>query len=66
MSPIGNLSFISKLIERAVVVDLNRYIHDSGLGEPLQSAYRPLHGRETVVLRIKRKHADDVQPYTTV
>ena len=51
--PISNLSFISKLIERAVATEVNEHVHNNKLGEPLQSAYRPLHSTETVLLRVK-------------
>ena len=39
MLSVSNLSLISTLIERAVAADLNRYVHDHELGEPLQLAY---------------------------
>jgi len=48
-----SLSFISKLIKRALVADLNLYVHDSELGEPLQSTYRALHITETFLLCVK-------------
>ena len=51
--PISNLSFISKLIERAVATEVNEHVHNNKLGEPLQSAYRPLHSTETALLRVK-------------
>ena len=51
--PVSNLSFLSKLIERAVASEINQYIKDHDLGEPLQSAYRAQHSTETALLRVK-------------
>ena len=51
--PVSNLSFLSKLIECAVASEINQYIKDHDLGEPLQSAYRAQHSTETALLRVK-------------
>ena len=37
--PISNLSFVSKLLERHVAVDLRRYIDENKVIDLLQSAY---------------------------
>lgn len=50
---VSNLTFISKLIERALAADLNNYVHDNELGEPLQSAYRPRNNTEIALLRVE-------------
>ena len=38
--PVSNLSFLSKVIEKAVVLQLISYLEDNHLYEPLQSAAR--------------------------
>ena len=50
--PVSNLPFVSKLIEKSVVVQLVQYIDDSNLDEKLQSAYKKLHSTETALLRV--------------
>ena len=49
----SNLSFISKLIEKAVVNQLNSYINKEGLSNLNQSAYKRLHSTETALLKIQ-------------
>ena len=50
--PVSNLSFISKLLERAVSVQLSDYKDDNNLREVRQSAYRKNHSTETAMLRL--------------
>ena len=50
--PVSNLSFMSKLIERAVVSQLNEYLVTNNLLPRFQSAYRRNHSTETALLRI--------------
>ena len=38
--PISNLKFVSKLIEKAVALQLNEHILKHDLGETFQSAYK--------------------------
>ena len=47
-----NLSFLSKLIERIVCVQLVNYLDKNGLHEVFQSAYRQLNSTETTSLRV--------------
>jgi len=51
--PVSNLSFVSKLIERAVAIRLNTYLSDNCLNESLQSAYKSCHSTETALLKVK-------------
>ena len=51
--PVSNLSFMSKLIERAVAVRVNEYVTENNLAEPFQSAYKSGHSTETALLRVK-------------
>ena len=56
--PISNLSFVSRLLERHVAIDLRRYIDENKLLDPFQSAYHPHHSTETALVRI---HNDIIQ-----
>ena len=51
--PISNLTFISKLVERAVCEQLMDHTHKTGKLEDLQSAYRSDHSTETALLKIQ-------------
>ena len=50
--PVSNLSFMSKLIERAVASQLNNYLTSNGSLPRFQSAYRKGHSTETAMLRV--------------
>jgi len=50
--PISNLSFISKLVERAVHRQLSHYVESNSLLPPVQSGFRRLHSTETAVLKL--------------
>ena len=50
--PISNLSFVSKLVERAAVKQLVDYLEVSEFMPKLQSACRKHHSTETAVLRV--------------
>ena len=51
--PVSNLSFVSKLIERIICVQLVDHLKENGLYEIFQSAYRQLHSTETALLRVQ-------------
>lgn len=51
--PISNLPFIGKVIERVVCARINAHMTDHRLYEDYQSAYRPLHSTETVLLSVQ-------------
>ena len=50
--PISNLKFVSKLIEKAVALQLNEHILKHHLGETFQSAYKRFHSTETALVRV--------------
>ena len=50
--PVSNLKFLSKLIEKTVFVQLNSYLGDNDLHEPLQLAYKIFHSTETALLTV--------------
>ena len=45
--PVSNLTFISKLCERVLTVQLTNYLTDNSLMEQFQSAYKPSHSTES-------------------
>ena len=50
--PISNLTFISKLLERIVLNQLNVCLQQFNLLPGLQSAYRRCHSTETAMLKV--------------
>lgn len=51
--PVSNLSFVSKLIEKAVSKQVLAHISRNSLGEKLQSAYKKHHSTETALLKVQ-------------
>ena len=51
--PVSNLSFLSKLVERAVCQQLGDYISITNMSEKLQSAYKVAHSTETALIKVK-------------
>ena len=50
--PISNLSFLGKLLERVVFSQLTAYLQENELFDPCQSAYRPGHSVETLLVNL--------------
>ena len=50
--PVSNLSFISKILEKVVLTQLQKHLSESDLLEIRQSAYRKNHSTETALLSI--------------
>ena len=58
--PVSNLSFISKLIERAVCDQLLEYTATTDKLEGMQSAYHKDHSTETALLKVKTDILNDM------
>ena len=50
---ISNLSFLSKLIERAVCNRITQYVGTTGMAEKFQSVYKASHSTETSLIKVK-------------
>lgn len=50
--PVSNLSFLSKVMEKAVLQQLLEYLNDNSLLCPNQSAYRASHSTETALVKV--------------
>ena len=50
--PVSNIPFMSKLLEKVVLLQLNDHLISNGLYDPFQSAYRANRSTETALLRI--------------
>jgi hypothetical protein len=48
--PVSNLSFLSKIVERAVYKQINDHLELNNLADPMQSAYRYHHSTESALL----------------
>ena len=51
--PVSNLTFVSKIIEKAVAAQLKTYMDGNSLTEKYQSAYKECHSTETALLNVK-------------
>jgi hypothetical protein len=50
--PVSNLPFLSKVLEKTVLKQLQKHLHDNSLVDVFQSAYRKDHSTETAVLSV--------------
>ena len=50
--PVSKLRFLSNVLEKVVVNQLNSHIHSSNTSNQYQSAYRKFHSTETALLKI--------------
>ena len=49
--PVSNLSFLSKVIEKAVSEELKSHLKENCMYDTVQSAYRKFHSTETALLK---------------
>ena len=50
--PVANLSFISKIIEKAIATQIHSYLINNDIVDNFQSAYKMGHSCETALLRV--------------
>ncbi len=50
--PVSNLSFLSKVIEKAVASQITSHLKQHNMYDPMQSAYRQFHSTETALLKV--------------
>ena len=50
--PVYNLCFIAKILEKLVLSQVSSYLNSHNLYDTCQSAYRPCHSTETVLLKV--------------
>ena len=50
--PVSNLSFLSKLLEKAALQQINEHVNSEGFHSIYQSGYRPNHSCETSVFKL--------------
>jgi len=50
--PVSNLSFLSKIVEKASLKQLNEYVQENELQPDYQSAYREFYSTETVLIKL--------------
>ena len=60
--PVSNLSFVSKIIEKAVSSQITKHtcMSTNNLYSPVQSAYRKHHGTETALLRVQNDNLNSL------
>ncbi len=58
--PVSNLEFISKLVERAAVVQVNDYTGSNGLLPDVASSYRKGHSTETALIKVQSDMFDSM------
>jgi hypothetical protein len=59
--PVSNLSFLSKVIEKAALYRLNKHVNDQNLLPKNQSAYRQFHSCESALLRLVNDLLDGME-----
>ena len=60
--PVSNLTIESKVIERAIAFNPNKYLINNNLNESLQSAYKNAHSTETALVRVNNDIMMSIDP----
>ena len=66
-SPVSNLPYLFNIIERVVAARLSAHLSENNLSEPYQSAFKPNHSVETVLLCVQNdilKAMDNLSHYS--
>ena len=50
--PVANLPFLSKVIEKAIAIQIHKHLSKTGIIDDFQSAYKAGHSCETALLRV--------------
>ena len=50
--PVANLPFLSKVIEKAIAIQIHQHLSKTGIIDDFQSAYKAGHSCETALLRV--------------
>ena len=59
--PVSNLTFLSKILEKAALNQINEYIEDNNLLPAYQSAYRKYHGVETAMVKMYHDLLENIE-----
>ena len=51
--PVTNLSFVSNILERVILKEIEGHLATNKLMDVLQSAYRAMHSTETALLKVQ-------------
>lgn len=51
--PVANLPFISKVVEKAIALQISTHLEKNGLNDMYQSAYKKCHSMETTLLCVQ-------------
>ena len=61
LRPVTNLTYVSKLTERAVFNQIYDHLVRSGLYPKLQSAYRRYHSTETLLVKVANDYSYSIE-----
>ena len=50
--PVSNLNFLSKILEKIVLCQIQQHLKANDMEEPFQSAYKSQHSTETALLKV--------------
>ena len=59
--PISNLSLLSHIFERIIAIHIIKHITTNSLDNPMQSAYKPYHNTETLLLNLTNYISNNIK-----